>query len=299
MNNVPTNALSLPTVTVYDAETNVEVDSGTAKSTNDVGQYYYQITPTSSSVDRPLRLQWDYQFDLDGDTISLSENSFASVVTPYATLPELIFELSIGAEPSDDNYIDPEQILFAERLARIKIDNYTSQTFGKRVGSQTVYGIGANSLFLREKMLDVTAIYEGTTLVYRSSPYYNSLSSYDLTVSDTGKIVIISDGDSIDYQYSKISDPFATTASRFANNKRYSVEGTIGWQYVPSDIRTAAILLVGDILTSDYEWRNKYLNQVNLSEVSFKINSAAFQGTGNATVDSILDAYTDVGIVLL
>lgn len=298
-NNMPTDALSLPIVTVYDADTEDEVESGTAVDNGSVGQYYYQITPTSSSVDRSLRIQWDYDFDLDGNTISLSENSFASVVTPYATLPELIFELSIGAEPSDENYIAPEQILFAERLARIKIDNYTMQTFGKRSGRQTVYGIGTNSLFLTEKMLSVTKIYEENNLVYRSSPYYNLLSNYDISLSDTGKIIILADSVPSDFEYSKISDPFSTSVARFVNNKRYTVEGTIGWQYVPKDIRTATVLLVGDILTSDYEWRNKYLNQVNLSEVSFKINSGAFMGTGNATVDAILDGYRDIGIVLL
>jgi len=57
--------------------------------------------------------------------------------------------------------------------------------------------------------------------------------------------------------------------------------------------------LVSDVLSNDYSWRNKYLGKVNLSEITFELNSAAYLGTGNAVVDSILDAYKNIGIVLI
>ena len=91
----------------------------------------------------------------------------------------------------------------------------------------------------------------------------------------------------------------STNVGRFRDGKRYTVVGVIGWQFVPQDIRTAAIMLVSDILSNDYQWRNKYLNKVNLSEITFELNSSAFLGTGNAVVDSILDAYKNIGIVLI
>jgi hypothetical protein len=58
------------------------------------------------------------------------------------TLSDIIYELNLGKSSADENYIEPEQILFAERLARIQINNYTMQTFSKRDDQQTMYGIG-------------------------------------------------------------------------------------------------------------------------------------------------------------
>ena len=293
-NNVPTDPDSTPTINVYNADTDVLIESGSAIATGVTGEFYYQITPNLSSVDRVLRIQWNYSFN----SYQVQENSYAGVVTPYATLSDIIYELSIGKAPSDENYIEPEQILFAERLARIQINNYTMQTFSKRDSQQTMYGIGTDTLFLTEKMLSVSSIYENEFLVYQKTPYVNSLSDYDLTLSDTGKTILIPSppNESVNRAY----DPFGTTSkNRFVNGKRYTVSGIIGWQNVPQDIRAATVMLAGDILSRDYQWRNKYLSKVNLSEISFDINSAAFVGTGNSIVDSILDSYKNVGIVII
>lgn len=295
-NNVATDPDSTPLIYVYDAETDEQIASGSALNNGGTGQFYYQITPEVSGVDRNLRIAWRYSFD----SASVSENSFAAVVTPYATLPEIISELKIGIEPSDENYIEPEQVLFAERLARIQIENYTQQYFNKRSGQQTMYGIGADSLFLTEKMLSVSSIYEDDVLVYNSATGYNDL-GYDITLSDTGKTIYLLKGNQTGAVPRPSQDVLVSSGNvgRFRDGKRYAVSGVIGWQYVPQDIRTATVMLVSDILSNDYQWRNKYLNKVNLSEITFELNSGAFLGTGNAVVDSILDAYKNIGIVLI
>ena len=59
------------------------------------------------------------------------------------------------------------------------------------------------------------------------------------------------------------------------------------------------MMLVGDMLTNDYNWRNKYLNKVNLSEISFSMAGGAFNGTGNIAVDNILDLYRNIRIVVI
>jgi hypothetical protein len=292
-NNTPTNPDSTPTVKVYNADTDVLIESGSAVATGDTGEFYYQITPSLSSVDRVLRIEWNYSFS----SYAVKDNSYAAVVTPYATLSDIIYELNLGKSPSDENYVEPEQVLFAERLARIQINNICMQTFNKRDGQQTVYGIGTDALFLTEKMLTLDSIYENEFLVYQKSPYYNTMSDYDLFLSDTGKTILIASQPN--QAINRAFDPFDASKDRFVNGKRYTVSGTIGWQNVPQDIRAATVLLAGDILSRDYQWRNKYLNKVNLSEITFDINSAAFVGTGNAIVDSILDTYKNVGIVII
>lgn len=295
-NNVATDPDSTPTVSVYNAETDELITTGSALYDDGPGQYYYQITPTLSNVDRNLRVQWNYSFD----SASVSENSFAAVVTPYATLPEIISELKIGVQSYDDDYVNPEQILFAERLARIQIENYTSQSFNKRSGAQTMYGIGANTLFLTEKMLTIENIYEDDILIYSASTGYNDLGGTP-ALSDTGKTIYLNLEENNGTVPRPSQDVLISSSKigRFKDGKRYTVTGVIGWQYVPQDIRTATVMLVSDILSTDYQWRNKYLSKINLSEVSFQLNSGAFLGTGNAIVDSILDAYKNIGIVLI
>jgi len=59
------------------------------------------------------------------------------------------------------------------------------------------------------------------------------------------------------------------------------------------------MLLQQDIMSNDYNWRNKYLSQVNLSEISFKMAGGAFNGTGNVMVDNILDQYRKANIVII
>jgi hypothetical protein len=41
------------------------------------------------------------------------------------------------------------------------------------------------------------------------------------------------------------------------------------------------------------------LNDISLSEVSFKMMAGAFNGTGNLLVDNMLDMYRNVGIVII
>lgn len=296
-NNVPTDADSLPIVKVYDANLETLIETGSAtKNSGGPGEYYYQITPQLSSVDRMLRIQWDYSFN----SASISENSFTNVVTPYATLPEIISELSIGVQSYDDDYIDPETILFAERMARATIQNYTMQNFNKRYDSQMVWGFGTDSLFLTEKMLSIENIYEENSLIYSASTGYSDLGA-DLNLSDTGRSLYLATPNSTYSVPRPMQEmyPNSSKFGRFYDNKQYTIEGVIGWQYVPQDIRTATIMLVADYLSNDLQWRNKYLSKVNLSEITFQLNPAAFVGTGNAMVDSILDAYKNIGIVLI
>jgi hypothetical protein len=59
------------------------------------------------------------------------------------------------------------------------------------------------------------------------------------------------------------------------------------------------MLLVNDIISNDFNWRNKYLKKVDLSEISFEMANGAFNGTGNIAVDNILDLYRNLNIVVI
>ena len=45
--------------------------------------------------------------------------------------------------------------------------------------------------------------------------------------------------------------------------------------------------------------QTQYLKKVDLSEISFEMAGGAFNGTGNITVDNILDQYRHQNIVII
>jgi hypothetical protein len=195
--------------------------------------------------------------------------------------------------------MSPERISAAERLARTIIEGYTNQAFYLRYGSQEQYGVGSDAIYLVERMVKLDRVWENDNLVidYTTTPVYNQF-GFELEITPTGKAVrILNQG--WDVRYDNQVDPNILYYGRFRDNSRYKFEGLLGYKYVPEDIKLACMLLTSDILSNDYNWRNKYLKKVNLSEISFEMAGGAFNGTGNLTVDSILDQYRNVNIVII
>jgi hypothetical protein len=284
-------------VKIYDADdsTNTIISSGSAVNEPPLGIYTYQLTPSITALNKIIRADWTYSID----SSSVVQSSFYEIVTPYTSISDIIDYYGYGTKPSDTNYRPYVQIAQAERLARTVINGYTGQKFGKRTGSQEVFGNGSDACFLTEPMLALTKMYENDRLVYDTtgSVAYNTF-GFPLEITSTGKTVRIVNVD-WDVRYDNNIDPSVLYYGRFRNNSRYRFEGTIGWNYVPPDVKLSATLLAGDYLSNDATWRIKYLNDVSMSEVSFKLHNGAFNGTGNLLVDNMLDSYRNVGIVII
>jgi hypothetical protein len=148
-------------------------------------------------------------------------------------------------------------------------------------------------------MLTLDKVWENDVLVIDNTvnPIYNTF-GFKLEITPTGRAIrIINQG--WDVRYDNNVDPSVLYYGRFRDNSRYKFQGLIGYKYVPEDIKMASMLLINDILANDYNWRNKYLQKVDLSEISFEMAKGAFNGTGNITVDNILDQYRNVNIVII
>jgi len=291
-----TNADGAVLVSIKDADDGTVLLSS-ASATNDppTGKYSYEITPDLTATNRVLQTTWSYT--LSGK--NTSQTQFFEVVTPYALVSDIVSYYRIGTKPSEINYSSQEDILIAEQIARTMINNYTSLDFGKRYGSQEIFGSGGDALELVEKMLTLDKIYENGRLVldYTASPAYNAF-GYDVELSPTGKVVRIVNNFN-DVVYDNQVDPTVLYYGKFRSNGRYEIVGEIGYNYVPQDIKLCSLLLVGDLLSNDAAWRTKYLNKVTLAEVSFELSGGAFNGTGNVIVDGILDQYRNYNIVVI
>lgn len=294
---VLTQASSLPILYIYDADndTNPIGSNLTVTDESQGGLYSYNIAGQFTLEQRVLELRWLYI--LDGFTYT--QNDFYSVETTYADTSEIIDFLGFGSKPSDPNFHPISEVVSAEKIARTIVEGYTGQKFNKRSGSQEVFGRGSDACQLTEKMLTIEKVWENDMLLIDNtvSPVYNNF-GFDLEISPTGfAIRIINAG--WDVRYDNQVDPLVLNYGRFRDNSRYKFQGTIGYKYVPEDIKLATMLLVNDILSNDYNWRNKYLSKVDLSEISFEMAKGAFNGTGNVTVDNILDQYRHANIVII
>ena len=291
------NADGVVNVSLYNADdsTNTVLSSGSSTNEPPFGIYSYQVTPTITSLNKVIRADWSYSIS----STSVVQSTFHEVITPYATVSDIIDYYNFGTSPQDMNYKPYEQIREAERLARTVIDGYSGQKFGRRSGWQEVFGMGSDACFLTEPMLQLDRMYENDILVYDkiSSPSVNQF-GFELMLTQTNKTIrIVNAG--WDVRYDNNIDPSILYYGRFRNNSRYKFEGIIGWNYVPPNVKLSAILLAGDYLSNDAAWRIKYLNDISLSEVSFKMMAGAFNGTGNLLVDNMLDMYRNVGIVII
>jgi hypothetical protein len=298
-NNQLINADGNVLVTITDADyTNVVLVSN-AIATNDpeIGKYTFELDPTYTSLNRVLRVDWSYS--INGK--ATYQEDFYEVYTPYASIADILEYYNFGIRPSDLNYKSEQEIMAAEFLARMQIENFTGQTFGRVYGDQEVWGNGSDALELTERMLTVDQLYENGQLVIDNTqnPALNTF-GWPIEITPTYKAIRIVNSD---YQgiisYDNVIDPTVDLYGRFRPAYRYRVYGQKGWNYVPQDVRRCTVLLAGDHLSQDAMWRQKYLKKVDLSEISFELAKGAFNGTGNAIVDSILDQYRNVGIVVI
>ena len=298
-NGVLTQADSIPTITVYDADLDTTPLAGytavTVVDENAKGLYSFMVSPDLTQINRTLEFVWAYT--LSGE--STSETQYYQIEAVYSSASEIQDFLGYGSSPSDINYHDPKEIETAEKIVRTIIDGYTGQKFGTYYGSQEVYGKGSDACELTEKMISLDKVWENDILLIDNTvnPVYNNF-GFALEITPTGKAVrIINAG--WDVRYDNQVDPAVLYYGRFRDNARYKFQGQIGYKYVPEDIKIASMLLVNDFLSNDFNWRNKYLKKINLSEISFEMAGGAFNGTGNVTVDNILDQYRNLNIVII
>lgn len=300
-NGVLTPADDTPTYVVTDADTEEELSSDfafvrTDASGNANGSYYLIADPaTETLLNRVLKVTWSYTID----GYEATQVDYYKVDTPYADADDIADFFGWGLSPNDPNYIRQTDIVNAEKIARTIIIGYTNQDFGLRYGTQEEFGRGGDVIELLEIMQNIDKVWENDLLVVDNTvdPAYNNM-GFKLELTQTKKAVrIVNPG--WDVRYDNQVDPTVLYYGRFRNNSRYKFEGKIGYKFVPEDIKLASMLLVNDILTNDYNWRNKYLKKVDLSEISFEMAGGAFNGTGNVVVDNILDLYRNIRIVVI
>lgn len=294
-NDEPVEADATPTYKIYDADTDVQLASGTAiTDPEDIGHYYVEVDSEFTGVDRTLRVEWTYI--LEGRTINGFE--YTVISTPYAEVGEIITELDLGSEPMDYNYFPHSKLRSAERMARLMINNYTGRDFGQKLGAQIVYGNGSDTLIFAERMSAFTKIEQDDEVIYDSELGINTL-GYGIVLTETGQGVRITNAAQLDVSEYPASAYLYPPKMHFRNGARFKIYGTLGYPYIPLPIKQACFLLISDLLYNDALWRQKYIAEFDTGNMKVKLRDTAFTGTGNLLADDLLDPYKITGIVVI
>lgn len=294
---VPTQPDATPTVVVTNADTGSAITSGTAIliDADYEGEYEFALPSSATNSDRILKIVWSYAFS--GKNIQ--ETEYVYVVTPYATIDEITAELGYSSNTQDTNYFSSEKIVSAERVARMMIDNELGFSIGKKTSTVTAYGSGADVLTLTDRIISISSITENDELVLDNDANYN-IFGYDVEITETNygiRIIPPNPGDNIDEQ--EQFDYTGLTMGRFRNGYRYEISGVFGFNYIPVEIKQCVFLLVNDLLCNDSIWRTKYVKKINSGQMSVELSSLAFNGTGNAIVDSMLQKFKMIQVVVI
>lgn len=294
---VPVEPDSAPTVVIVDAESGTSVASGNATlvSSDYEGEYEFTLPTSATATDRVLKATWTYIIS----SKTQQEVEYIYVSTPYATVDEIMSELGYSSQSQDANYFSYDKVKSAERVARMIVNDYLGFELGKYSGTIVGYGDGADVLILPSKMISFTKLTENDRVVIDISQSYNQF-GYDVEITETGyalRIIPQTPGDDISEQ--EYYDILNLRSGQFKNGYRYEVEGVIGWNYIPVEIKQAMFLLVNDLLCNDSTWRTKYVKKIDSGQMSIELSSLTFNGTGNAIVDSILQKFKSIQAVVI
>lgn len=298
-NGILSQTDSLPTLSIYDADNDssplLGYDSISVIDEPENGKYSFLLTQELTSIVRVLELKWNYTVN----GLASEQTDFYRIDLAYSNPNEVIDFLGLGITPADINYHSITDIQNAEKIARTIIDGYTGLKFYLRYGSQEMFGVGSDAIQLIERMTSIDKMYENGVLVIDNTvtPAYNQF-GYGIELTQTGYVArLLNPG--WDVRYDDQVDTNILYYGKFRDGARYKFVGDIGYKYVPEDIKQASMLLIGDLISNDYAWRNKYLNKINLSEISFEMSKGAFNGTGNVIVDNILDQYRNINMIVI
>jgi hypothetical protein len=297
------------TATVYDitedSTINPTVNPSTVQATitatkleTDAGTYQIILPISLCRRNRKFKVVWSYAVSGSAG----SHTTYTDVVTPYASLAEVIEDLNIGTDASDPNYKTYHELQMAEKYARKLIESFTAQSFHLYDDTQTVYGHGADILPLPFRIYQIHELYENDVLLFDGINNVNNW-IYEPIISESNFGIRINRQSLLDntvYTANGLVPPTINDYNyrgAFKKEYRYTVSGRFGWSSVPDNVEEACIILMQQFFEKDTAWRNKYVKNVSAFDWKFEYMEDAHRGTGNLYADQLLLPYVITGMV--
>ncbi len=296
-NGEPTEPVEAPQAVVRDANTNTILLVDFAEQTEDayIGEYELLLPANVTDSERILKVEWEYQIGQE----FFNSIEYVYVTVPYITVDEIILELGFSPYPEGPNYQPFEKVHSAARTARMIINSYLGYSLTKNNNPVVAYGSDTDVLMLPHRILEFKKLYENDKLVIDIDADINNF-GYDLEITETNNALrIIGSTIGDDIQESEEYSVIGITTAKFKEGNRYKVEGTFGYQVIPLEVKQAMLLIVNDLLCNDSIWRSKYVKKMDTGQMSVEISSLAFNGTGNAIADTLLQPFKMIQLVII
>lgn len=282
--------------TVHFFQRGVEVGTGSNASATTATSIDVDIPYALTRMDTSLELRID--FFLAGN----QEQKFVAVdvVTPLLPLNEVKSILN----PANPSSVTDTRAKDIERKVRMAIQAHTDQFFGKYQGYVEVYGNGDGFIQSPRRILSIDSLdfnnvsYSAHSYIIKGNGWYiERARGYPLTIKQAPPEEVLDA-----YTTSSngpIAPPDATYYNTFNSKVSYRVNGTFGYDYVPSDVAAAARLLVNDYGCNESLYRDRYIGSIRAADWRFDFKDGAYLGTGNVQADQLLAPYKRSNMVVI
>jgi hypothetical protein len=226
-----------------------------------------------------------FSYTVNG-TVYTSEQ-YISVYNPYITSSAFF---AIHTELSSD--FTSTFSTYEKKVRRI-IDTFCSQDFQNYPSKTlTVDGNGFQAIHLPKPLYSITSIYSD----YGDDDQLLIHDSTDSTNQNFEKVRSFSNfGSSWQIRFKNKTTTKVNSrlmGNNFDKKRDYRVNGDWGWKFVPSNVESAAEILIADMMNNDSEYRNHRILNVDLDSVRISFDSDFLGTTGNTEADILLMDYT-------
>lgn len=220
-----------------------------------------------------------YSVNLFANVYDSSENIVLStgidVVKPYCDITTVKTKLGITTA----------QAIEAEKVAR-RIIEAEAGTFQFVRKLKEVMGMGIDYLPIDERIVTIYQMWENGEIIFIKDD--NSYDQYSISVDKSS--IVLDDEIQNKVEYSKVwrDRNYATT---FCPGCDYLIDGSFGYQVIPSDIQEACEILMQDLVQGNTRYFSRNIVEFDNQEFKIKFAPGASMGTGNLIVDKLLTRY--------
>jgi len=228
----------------------------------------------------------DFTYTVSGT--SYTQSKFFNVYTPYVTYEEFFEEYP----ELEENF--GAKFEKSERQVRNIINTFVGQTFDPYY-NKTITMNGNNGYNLHMPLpifnLKTVTADKGTTEEVLIHDYTNT--SIDNLEKVRHQPFNFNSSYYIRWKQQLLdSVNMLIFTNKFKHNVTFSVVGDYGWEYVPDNVKQAAILIMADMMNDDSSYRRHGFYAVDLDIVKLQAKNSFYESTGNIDADILLMDYT-------
>lgn len=230
------------------------------------------------------------RFTLDSKYLIYSVNLFANiynssnnivlsagidVVKPYCDITTVKAKLGVNTA----------QAIEAEKVARRIIESEAgSFQFVRKL--KEVIGMGIDYLPIDERIVNLYQLSENNEIIFVQGD--DSYDQYKISVDKSS--IVLDDEIQNKVEYTKVwrDRNYAVT---FCPGCDYLIDGSFGYQVIPSDIQEACEILMQDLVQGNTRYFSRNIVEFDNQEFKIKFAPGSSAGTGNLIVDKLLIKY--------